>query len=127
MKIYYAHHMWKYNTQEELDEIESIEREFDKCTIINPNGDIVESGDDEYAMEQCFNLVKGSNTLVFTTLPDKTFGKGVYDEVALALSLKIPVYILDKGIFSIVDSLGSISKIVVSDTKTNRKYAQILV
>lgn len=127
MNIYYAHHMWKYNTQEELDEIELIKNKFEVCTIINPNGAIIENGDDAYAMEQCFDLVRNSNILVFTTLKDKTFGKGVYDEISLALDLGIPVYMLSAGIFTIVKSLDRVSRLIVSKTKTNRKYAQIII
>ena len=35
-KLYYAHHMFKYNTKEEKQEIELIEKKFPNFLIINP-------------------------------------------------------------------------------------------
>ena len=39
-KIYYAHHLWKYNTPIEEYELNVINRYFPYHTIINPNGHI---------------------------------------------------------------------------------------
>ena len=36
-KLYYAHHMFKYNTKEEKQEIELIEKKFPNFLIIKPN------------------------------------------------------------------------------------------
>ena len=36
--IYYHHHIWKYNTEEERKEINIINNKFNNSLIINPNG-----------------------------------------------------------------------------------------
>ena len=36
MKIYYAHHVWKYGTPIEDYEIECIKKQFENAEIINP-------------------------------------------------------------------------------------------
>ena len=36
MKIYYAHHVWKYGTPIEDYELECIKKKFDSAEIINP-------------------------------------------------------------------------------------------
>ena len=49
-KIYYAHHLWKYNTPIEEYELNVIKRYFPYHEIINPNGYIEQNRDEEIIM-----------------------------------------------------------------------------
>lgn len=127
MKIYYAHHMWKYNTEEERMEIEAIKRIFPNSNIINPNGSVIETGNEVEAMEQCFNFIRESDILIFTTLNNKVFGRGVYDEVSLALQLGMKVFLLKKDTLLKINDINSICEIIIDKTKSNREYAKLLI
>ena len=127
MKIYYAHHMWKYNTEEERMEIEIIKRIFPNSNIINPNGSVIETGNEAEAMEQCFNFIRESDILIFTTLNNKVFGRGVYDEVSLALQLGMKVFLLRKDALLKINDINSICEIIIDKTKSNREYAKLLI
>ncbi|MBO3356284.1 hypothetical protein [Clostridium perfringens] len=127
MKIYYAHHMWKYNTEEERMEIEAIKRIFPNSDIINPNGSVIETGNEAEAMEQCFNFIRESDILIFTTLSNKVFGRGVYDEVSLALKLGMKVFLLKKDTLLKINDINSICEIIIDKTKSNREYAKLLI
>lgn len=84
--IYYAHHQWKYNTKEEAYELDLIRRYFPNANIFNPATDLttIESGDEEMIMEECLDVVKSSDILVFSSL-DGCVGIGVFREVREAL------------------------------------------
>ena len=127
MKIYYAHHMWKYNTEEERMEIEAIKRIFPNSNIINPNGSVIETGNEAEAMEQCFNFIRESNILIFTTLNNKVFGRGVYDEISLALQLGMEVFLLKKDTLLKINDINSMCEIIIDKTKSNREYAKLLI
>ncbi|MEG1309840.1 MAG: hypothetical protein RSA91_00935 [Bacilli bacterium] len=127
MKIYYAHHMFKYDTEDENNEIKQIKKMFKNYEIINPNGSIIENGNSKDAMKQCFDLIRKVDILIFTTLEDGNFGKGVYDEIGLAIDLNIPVFFLRENIFIKVNKIEEISKIIVESTKSNRRFATITI
>lgn len=127
MKIYYAHHMWKYNTKEERMEIEAIKRIFPNSNIINPNGSVIETGNEAEAMEQCFNFIRESDILIFTTLNNKIFGRGVYDEISLALQLGMKVFLLKEDTLLKINDINSICEIIIDKTKSNREYAKLLI
>lgn len=123
--VYYAHHMWKYNTSEETKEIESIESKFENSIIINPNGWINQCGNEKYVMGLCLKLVKNSDILVFSTIENNIIGKGVYDEIGCALKNNKKVYWLSDEFFEY--SIGDFNKIelIYGDTGSKRKYAII--
>lgn len=127
MKIYYAHHMWRYNTEEERMEIEVIKKIFPNSNIINPNGSVIEIGNEAEAMEQCFNFIRESDILIFTTLSNKVFGRGVYDEISLALQLGMDVLLLKKDTLLKINDINSICEIIIDKTKSNREYAKLLI
>lgn len=127
MKIYYAHHMWKYNTKEERMEIEAIKKIFPNSNIINPNGSVIETGNEAEAMEQCFNFIRESDILIFTTLNNKIFGRGVYDEISLALQLGMKVFLLKEDTLLKINDINSICEIIIDKTKSNREYAKLLI
>lgn len=84
--IYYAHHQWKYGTPEEVYEISLIKRYFPNANIFNPATDLttIPSGDETVIMNECLNVVRGADILVFSSL-DGCVGTGVFHEVKEAM------------------------------------------
>lgn len=103
--IYYAHHQWKYNTPEEYYELDLIRRYFPNANIFNPATDLttIESGDEAVIMEECLDVVRNSDILVFSSL-DGCVGTGVFREVKEAQSKgKIVFYIYHNGLVTDFD------------------------
>ena len=124
-KLYYAHHMCKYNTKEEKQEIELIEKKFPNFLIINPNGWICQDNSEQAIMNQCYHFVKMSDVLVFSSL-NTIIGRGVYEEVQLAVEKNKDVYyLLDSNFYKI--NLKDFLKVNIIYNKTNnfRKYASM--
>lgn len=99
--IYYAHHQWKYHTEEESYELDLIRRYFPLAQIFNPSTDLkapcrhYESQEirEEAIMTECLDTVNKSDILVFSSV-DGCVGTGVYHEVREAQRLgKIVFYI----------------------------------
>ena len=80
--IYYAHHRWKYGTQEEKYELELIRKYFPLARVFNPSTDLKSTAIDgeEVVMKECLETVDDSDILVFSSL-DGCIGTGVYREV----------------------------------------------
>lgn len=93
MKIYYAHHLWKYNTPIEEYELLVINNFFKDAEIINPNGNIDQSKAENQIMVDCLSRIKDVDALVFSSMSG-VVGHGVYDEVNNAFKLKKNVYYL---------------------------------
>lgn len=91
--IYYAHHLFKYNTKIEEYELNLIQKYIPQYKVLNPNGDIIHEdlNNETKIMNKCFEEVQRSSALVFSSISG-VVGKGVYDEVNLAFSLGKPVY-----------------------------------
>lgn len=96
MKIYYAHHLWKYGTEIEAWELDIIRQRFPGCEIINPNGAIEQGRPAEDIMADCLEKVRECDALVFSSLSG-VIGKGVYLELLEAARLQRPVYHLHHG------------------------------
>lgn len=125
-KIYYAHHQWKYNTDEEQKEIQQINENLEGF-IVNPNGWVYENGNEEYCMGQCFHFIKMCDVLVFSTIENGIMGKGVYSEIKHALdNEKTVFYLNNKGLlrYFYEEDYKKI-EIIVKETGTNRKYAKL--
>lgn len=127
--IYYAHHQWKYNTKEETEEVKLINKKFDNSVIINPNGWIAQIGNEEYIMEQCLQMVRNSDMIVFSSIEDGIIGKGVYDEVHEAYHNDLDIYYLNNGEFirMTYGGLRNKFKIIVEETGTRSKYAKVVL
>ena len=67
MKIYYAHHLWKYNTIIEEYELSIIRRYYpqEEVKIINPNGYINQNNTEAQIMEDCFKTIEECDTIIF--------------------------------------------------------------
>lgn len=108
MTIYYAHHVWKYNTEIENYELEIIKKHFLNPDIINPNGMVDQSMTECQIMSECLKLVSCSDVLVFSSISG-VVGKGVVDEVKQAQVKNVKVYYLSnnklkafKGMFTTI-------------------------
>ena len=115
--------MFKYNTKEEKQEIELIEKKFPNFLIINPNEWIYQDNSEQAIMNQCYHFVKMSDILVFSSL-NTIIGRGVCEEVQLALEENKDVYyLLDNNFYKI--NLKDFLKVNIIYNKTNnfREYA----
>jgi hypothetical protein len=94
-KIYYAHHLYKYDTKIEEYELELISKILSKYDVLNPNGEIEHEdlSNEQKIMEKCLSEISKDNVIgvVFSSISG-VIGKGVYDEVNHALSLGKDVY-----------------------------------
>ena len=115
--------MFKYNTKEEKQEIELIEKKFPNFLIINPNEWICQDNSERAIMNQCYHFVKMSDILVFSSL-NTIIGRGVHEEVQLALEENKDVYYLLYNNFYKID-LKDFLKVNIIYNKTNdfREYA----
>lgn len=94
--IYYAHSIWKYDTEVEKYELGLIRKMFPNSQIINPNGDIShDSFDETDIMRDCLDVVSKCDSLVFSSV-NGVIGKGVYDEIQQAIVEKKLVYYLNE-------------------------------
>ena len=85
LKIYYAHHQWKYGTKIEEYELNLIQSYFPNATIFNPSADLNIEGKSE----------DESDMVIFSSM-DGLVGIGVFKEVTHAKDLGMPVYYIDK-------------------------------
>lgn len=94
MKIYYAHHTWKYGTPIEEYELQVI-RDCFECEedfeIVNPKETLPQGSPEHEIMQKAHEAIGGCDTLVFSTVSGM-IGHGVFNEVILALNLGIPVF-----------------------------------
>lgn len=90
MKIYYAHHIWKYGTQIEDYELSLVKQIFPNATIFNPSTDINQSESEENIMKRCLVEVRKSDIVVFSSM-NGCIGYGVSQEVNCAYSNNIRV------------------------------------
>lgn len=114
MKIYYAHHMWKYNTPIEEYEIGLIRKAFPSATIINPNTDIQQDREEAEIMADCIALVESCDVTVFSSL-NGVIGKGVFEEVEKS---KAVYYIFKNAVTPFNGTLE-----IIPDSDTARVYA----
>lgn len=126
--VYYAHHLLKYNTKEELREIQLIKDFYKNVNIINPNGYVDQNKSEPSIMDDCFEAIKKTcDELVFSTIEDGIIGKGVYDEIKCALDDNKKVYLINNNelIKFTMDDYNNI-QIIYNITLTKRKYAKVV-
>ena len=96
LRIYYAHHQWKYGTKIEEYELDLIKAYFPNATIFNPSVSLNINGETEdEIMEFCLHQVGISDMVIFSSV-DGLVGIGVFKEITHAKELNIPVYYIDK-------------------------------
>lgn len=119
-RVYYGHSMKMYNTNAERDALRFLRESFPN--VICPNNDI---GDSNRGMHVYLKIVAWSDLVVVSDYQSH-IGRGVYDEVSLALKLKKPVYCLRK----VKDTYKfyRITDLVVVDEKDwSVKYGKVVV
>lgn len=96
MKIYYAHHIWKYGTPIEVFEMSVIKNGFDfedEFEIVNPRDTLSQGISESEIMKQAFLMIDQCDALVFSTISG-VVGHGVFNEVMYALNKGIQVFCL---------------------------------
>lgn len=93
MKVYYAHHQYKYHSIEEEYELDLIRRYFPSSVIFNPSIDLKTSStlDESIIMKECLETIGDSDILVFSSM-NGVIGTGVYHEVKEAQRIGKPVF-----------------------------------
>lgn len=92
MKIYYAHHQWKYGTEIEKYEIDLIRDNFSNAEIFNPSTDLIIKGKtNEEIMDECLEHVRESDVVIFSSV-DGMIGIGVYTELKEARKCNKKIY-----------------------------------
>lgn len=119
MKIYYAHHVWKYGTSIENYELECIMRKFQDAEIINPHIVLPQGKPESEILQVAYNTIKNCDVLVFSTVSGM-IGHGVFNEIAVAVNSGIEVYQLHGNTCYRVDD-ASLKSIIFSGD--NRVYA----
>ncbi len=106
--VYYAHHLYKYNTKVEEYELEVIKKRLPTLEIINSNGDVFHEdlSDENNIIDKCFDAIAkpGVIALVFSSVGG-VVSKNVYDEVFKAKELNRIIYYLDKNILTLCNKL----------------------
>lgn len=121
MKIYYAHHIWKYGTPIEDYEIECIKKKFDSAEIINPRTSLPQDRPESVILQSAYDTIKGCDALVFSTVSGM-IGNGVFNEIAVAVNSGIQLYQLEGNNCYRIDDAKLKDIIFCGD---NRVYALI--
>ncbi len=112
---YYAHSIYKYNTP-----IEEYELSLIPGRVINPNGIVDQTKNENEIMKECYKLIDKCDSLVFSSV-DGVIGRGVADELTYA-------FIRNKSVYYIHGNrLNKIKSIVIKpieDRTTDRIYAR---
>lgn len=94
MKVYYAHHQFKYRTKIEDYEMDLIRSYYEEnIELLNPSELIDQRMSETQIMKQCVNYVLDADNLIFSSM-DGCIGIGVFTEVMTALAHHKPVYYL---------------------------------
>ena len=90
--VYYAHNLSIYHTEQEQQELQIITECFPKHVVYNPNRPDIQRA--ENPMKRCLEVVHDVSItdIVFSMLPDKWIGSGVYAEIRAAQKDEKPVY-----------------------------------
>lgn len=101
-RVYYAHCIALYDTQQEKRDVETLEQLGWK--VVNPNNESTDTlvklskrYGKEY-MQIFFNMIDGCDLLAFRALPDGYITSGVYAEVLHARAMGLPVLELPSGV-----------------------------
>ena len=94
MKLYYAHHVWKYDTPMENFEIQCIERQFKDAVIVNPRTTIPQNQPESVILDYAYKALDDCDAIVFSTFSGM-IGHGVFNEIIYAFNAGKKVYQLD--------------------------------
>lgn len=91
MKLYYAHHVWKYNTPMEHFEIQCIEQQFNDAVIVNPRTTIPQDQPESIILDYAYKALNDCDAIVFSTFSGM-IGHGVFNEIIYAFNAGKKVY-----------------------------------
>jgi len=112
-QVYFSHSKLIYDTKEETKNLSYLKEVF-KC-VVCPNNDMGEKG----SISPYLKMIEECGLVV--ALPYKKFiGKGVFAEVEHALSLNIPVLMLEEKTFKVVTGVST-----HDDTDWKFKYGKL--
>ena len=111
---YYAHSVFKYNT-----DVEKYETSLIPGTYINPNGNVDQSKSEKEIMSDCFKLIDMCEDLVFSSV-DGVIGKGVADEITYAFMREKPIYYIHGNR---LNRIKNITIKPIENSRTRRIYA----
>lgn len=95
MRIYFAHHRWKYGTPIEDYEIGLIKARFGEDTeIVNPRTDLPLGSPEPKLMAAAYNAIANCDAFVFSTFSGMV-GYEVFNEIAFAVNTGAEVYQLE--------------------------------
>lgn len=97
MKIYYAHCISNYNTQEEKDDVKLLRKL--GFSVVNPNTKKNQERYKVIGMEHSKTLLRGCKALAFRPVPSGTISSGVAAEIAMARVKGLPVIELPVNIY----------------------------
>lgn len=121
MRIYYAHHQWKYNTAIERYELNLIRSVFGPIVeIVNPaQFSVLWNETEEEIMRKCLDEVILSDILVFSSV-DGVIGKGVFTEIETAADFGRGIYYIDQNSITKGFEINTIK-----NSTTDRVYATV--
>ncbi len=111
---YYAHSIYKYNT-----DIEKYETSLIPGSYINPNGNVDQTRSESEIMKKCYSLIDECDSLVFSSV-DGVIGKGVAEEIDYAMSIGLKVYYI---FGNKLNEIKSIKIKPIENSTTQRIYA----
>lgn len=110
MKLYYAHHVWKYGLPIEEFEIQCINRQFKDAEIVNPRTTIPQDQPESVIFDYAYKALDDCDAIVFSTFSGM-IGHGVFNEIIYAFNSGKKVYQLDgTDCIEILDSLDFIEQ-----------------
>lgn len=121
LKIYYAHHIWKYGTKIEEYELELIKKTFPNAEIFNPSTDINQTENEEFIMKRCLEEVKQSDMVIFSSM-NGCIGLGVSQEIDCAYRNNIKVSYLFANQIQDFSEIRFKQATILNDSTTRRVY-----
>ena len=112
MKIYYAHHVWKYDTPIENFEIKCIERQFKDAVIVNPRTTIPQDQPESVILDYAYKALDDCEAIVFSTFSGM-IGHGVFNEIIYAFNAGKKVYQLDGTELEVTQILLSMEFVIL--------------
>ena len=111
---YYAHSIYKYNT-----DVEKYETSLILDSYINPNGSVDQTKSEEEIMQNCFELIDKCNSLAFSSV-DGVIGRGVAEEIDYAMCTGLKIYYI---FGNKLNEIKSIAIKPIENSTTDRIYA----
>lgn len=121
MKVYYAHHVWKYDTPIEDYELDCIKKRFEDAEIINPRTNLPQELSESAILDAAYEMIKNCDVLVFSTVSGM-IGHGVFNEIAVAVNSGVTLYQLEGDSCYKIDDVDLKEIIFRGD---NREYALV--